>query len=147
MAYLFKQKLNIMDLAGQEFRPSKILIYEPEEYLAALYQHHLRLHSFEVMHCLALEQAKLALTGFEPDVFVFCADADNASSNATVEIWKLLRSLGADFPKLRLVSTGLNSSNDLISQLMRAGVLGHINRKLSRPQDLAVVVKSVLQQV
>jgi hypothetical protein len=142
MAYLFRQKLNILELAGREAGLRRVLIYEPEEYLGALYRHYLRMHNFDVKHCPVLGQARQAIADFEPDVFVFCADSESAGTAS--EIWKLLPYLGADFPGLRMVSTGLNSSNEIIRRLMEAGVLGHINRKLSRPQDLAIVVKSIL---
>jgi hypothetical protein len=100
------------------------------------------MHNFDVKHCPILGKARETILAFEPDVFVFCADSD--TDGLSPEIWKLLPYLGNDFPGLRMVSTGLNSSNEVIRQLMEAGVLGHINRKLSRPQDLAIVVKSIL---
>lgn len=139
MAYLFKQKLNLSELVVNSLSPKRVLIHEPEEYLAALYGHYLRQHNFDVKHCPDLEKISKVINIFKPDVLVFCADAPHLAGG----LWNLLPRLSQDFPQLRLVSTGLDSSSR-VKELMAAGVLGHINRKLSRPQDLAVIIKSIL---
>lgn len=143
MAYLFKQKLNIAELADISRRPKKVLIYEPEEYLSALYQHYLRRHNFDVKHCPDLGMIREATSSFLPDVLVFSLDGQtNPPASRSL---RLLANLVLGFPFLRLVSIGSSSHNSLVKELMTAGVLGHINRQLSRPQDLAIVVKSILQ--
>jgi hypothetical protein len=142
MAYIFKQKLNIHDLAGVVHRQKRVLVHEPEEYLSALYGHYLREHNFDVKHCPDLGKISHLIASFRPDVLVFCSDATHSLSSR--EIKKLLSGFSLELPDLRLVATGLNSSGELLRELMSAGVLGHINRKLSRPQDLVVVIKSIL---
>ena len=51
MAYLFKQKLQINELAGLSQPNFRVLVYEPEEYLGALYAHYLAAHNFDIRHC------------------------------------------------------------------------------------------------
>ena len=141
MAYLFRQKLNISELVDLAQAPKRILIHEPEEYLSALYAHYLRAHNFDVKHCPNWDKISAMVKSFRPQVFIFSADALVPHTN--VKIWGLLSGLVSDFPNLKLISTGLGNSSPL-KELMAAGVLGHINRKLSRPQDLAIIVKSIL---
>ena len=135
MAYLFKQKLNIADLVSAGQIRKKVLIYEPEEYLSALYAHYLQKHNFDVKHCPDLANLREAIVNFEPHIFVFCSDAP---------IFKLLPQLNSCLPGMHLVSTGLNCSHERLNELMSAGVLNHLNRRLSRPQDLVVIINSIL---
>lgn len=69
MAYLFRQKLYLKDLAGLSAPPKKILISEPESYLSALYGHYLEAHNFDIKHCPRLDQIKAALANFSPTCF------------------------------------------------------------------------------
>ena len=143
MAYIFKQKLNMSELSGIIENPKKVLIHEPEEYLAALYSHYLQAHNFDIKHCPNLEQIRESINSFRPDVLVFSVDASSQPA-APARIWKLLPYLRSSFPDLRLISTGLGGGN-YMPELMAAGVLGHINRSLHRPQDLGIIIKSILQ--
>ncbi len=140
MAYLFKQKLNLLELANAAHRPKRVLIQEPEEYLAALYQHYLLEHNFDVKHCPDLHNiSKFIIEGFYPDVLVFCADANFEG------VRQFLSQFSYRFPGVLLIATGISSDSELVRELMSAGVTGHINRKLTRPQDLAIVIKSMIQ--
>ena len=132
MAYLFKEQFHIFELANLAPR-KKLLIFEPEEYLAGLYALYLQ-DDFQVSHCQAFEQVKPSILNFNPHVLVYNIDHDSAV--------RALLDLKTAFPRLLLFSTGLSANK--LKELMEAGVIGHINRKFSRPQDLAVIVKSVL---
>jgi len=139
MAYIFKQKINLADLAALGQEPKKVLIYEPESELGALYAHYLRAHNFDIRHCPYLASIRQFIAEFEPHLLIFNAE----SSQALLEISRVSRNFPAGFP--RLISTGYNLSGQKIGELMSAGVASHINRKLSRPQDLAILVETILK--
>ncbi len=133
MAYLFRQKFNITDLINPA-ASKKVLIFEPEEYLAGVYELYLKEH-FLVSHTRSLDAVRPAVDVFKPHVLVFNIDGDLAI--------KFLLNLKPDFPQLLLVSTSF-AGGERVKELMQLGVLGHINRRFSRPSDLAVIVKSII---
>jgi hypothetical protein len=136
MAYLFRQKLNIEEITGIAQLRRKVLIYEPEEYLAALYMHYLRSHNFDIKDCPDLVQIKEHIASFNPELLVFSTDFQTAFSSAS--------SLSQSFPSLKIVTTGYNTDNERVSQFMGLGVLSHLNRRFSRPEDLSTIIKTLL---
>lgn len=140
MAYIFKQKLNLADLAGLDVLPKRILIYEPKDYLAELYAHYLRLHNFDIMHCPNLSEVSKMIAGFKPHLLIFCADGQDAALKTSGMISVLSRR----FPDLRLLTTAHDLSRQGINDLMGAGVVSHLNRRLSRPQDIVHIVETLL---
>ena len=141
MVYLFKQKFNFAELAGLAVLPKRILIYEPEDYLAALYAHYLRLHNFDIKDCPNLGEINEIIMSFKPHLLIFCADGVRESS----QFPGMILSLSRRFPDLHFLATGYNLSHQGIKELMSAGVESHLNRRLSRPQDITVLVKTILQ--
>ncbi len=138
MTYLFKQKLNLRELVGVEELRYKVLIYEPESYLSALYAHYLSVHNLDIKHCPNLLNIKEAIAVFAPDLLVFSYD-DDIPKQA-----KVLNHLLACFPNLKVVSIGSDIHNDCLKELMSLGIVSHINRKLTRPQDVVEVIKTLL---
>ncbi len=131
MAYLYRQKLKISDLVNLPTKANRIVIYEPEDYLGALYGHYLAYHDFDVRHCANLLELKETVSGFFPDILVFSADQGGFKLH--------LQSLTQDFPQLKVVTTAYNWTHQEIADLMSLGVLSHINRRFSRPTDLAML--------
>lgn len=141
MAYLFRQKLNISELANVQSGTKRILIYEPEQYLGALYARYLKPDNFDVQHCFDLNQLSQAVWHFQPRLLIFSADP----MGNWPKLRPVLTLITRTFPELGVISTGYNLSNDQLAQLMAIGLSGHINRRLSRPQDVAVVVQNILK--
>ncbi len=136
----FKQKLNLLDLAGLQHQPKRILIHEPESDLAALYFYYLREHNFEIQHCNSSDEIRQAVLVFKPHLLIFNVDGLGSFSKMGL----ITKILSKEFPDLNLISTGYNLNGQGLTELMSLGVTSHLNRKLSRPQDLAVLVKTVL---
>lgn len=137
MAYLIKEKFTITDLTGIRVDPNRVIICEPEEYLAALYGYHLTQHNFDVKYCLNVAGIKELLSSFSPRLLVLNIEAENLSRD-------LLFSLCRQFPNLNVITVGYNIGGEKIKKLMSDGVSGHIDRRLSRPKDLIYIVKAVL---
>ncbi len=141
MNYVFKNKLNLEDLAGLERQPKKVLIFEPRYYFAVLYRHYLQMNDFEVNYCGDADLLDSHLELFSPHVLIFSVEDCDRNPGKT----RYLRQLSQTFPGLWVVTIGNNLQQDTVGQLMAAGVCGHINRVLTRPQDLVTVVKSLLR--
>ncbi|MFI5205459.1 MAG: hypothetical protein ACHQVK_00815 [Candidatus Paceibacterales bacterium] len=142
MPYINKQKFQIHDLADIAQRPKRIVIYEPEEYLAALYAHYLRQHSFDVKHCPDLGLLKQLMLSFSPQMLVYNIEQ---TQSPKAQLNRLLK-LKTDFPDTFVITTGFNTGSEILKLLLEAGIASHINRRLSRPQDLPMIVKSILYQ-
>lgn len=140
MAYMFRQKLRLQDLAGIEQARKKVLVFEPEEYLAALYGHYLTLQELEVRHCLQIQDLRESLAGFRPHLLVFNAEPGRGFSERRA----VLVDCKKFSPELLIVTTAFNAGSKDVSELMSAGVLSHINRSFSKPHDLGLVVKTLL---
>jgi len=137
MSYLIKEKFSIADLTGIRVEPNRVIICEPEEYLAALYGYHLMQHNFDVRHCRGEKDVKELLLSFSPRLLVINIEAENLNRD-------LLFSLCRQFPSLNIITIGYNIGGEVIKKLMSDGICGHIDRRLSRPKDLIYVVKAVL---
>jgi hypothetical protein len=141
MAYIFKQKLKLSDLASLAIAPKRVLIYEPEKDLAALYAYYLSEQNFEIKHCLDFEAIRQSVINFQPNLLIFSTDSPDNLPKIRLFPVALIK----EFPSLRVISTGYNLSGQGIGELMAIGVISHINRRLSRPQDLAILVTTLLQ--
>jgi hypothetical protein len=137
MAYIFKQKLQISDLANLERPLFRVLIYEPEEYLGGLYEHYMKNHNFDIRHCVSLHEINYCLQSFEPELLVYNTDSDKDFSRG--------RMVFKNYPSLKIITTAYNISHEDARGLMALGVLSHINRRFSRPSDLATLAKTLLE--
>lgn len=141
MAYLFRQKFNVADLARIPEQKNRVLIFGFDVYLCQLYESLLCLHSLDVKHCATEESLRLALADFFPRLLLL--DLDSLGSAG--ESWLKSLYFRWDFPSLIIVTISRNLDAQSVGKLMGAGVSSHINREYSRPQDVATVVKTLLQ--
>lgn len=137
MSYLFKEKFNIADLVDYQTQVRRVVICEPEEYLAALYGHYLTQHNFDIKHCPRVEGLKEVLGSFSPRLLVLNIEANNLERNLVLNLMR-------QFPNVGVITTGYNTGGEVVKELMNAGICGHIDRRLSRPKDLIYIVKAVL---
>ncbi len=141
MAYLFKQKLTLGELVDISLPIHRILLHEPEEYLAGLYRHHLTKHNFQVEHCPSVNLLNAHILNFKPTLLVFSVDeSDNVKTSAN---WLL--HIKKQNPEIFIITTGLNTNSEILKTLLNVGVSSHINRRLSRPQDLVILAQTILK--
>jgi hypothetical protein len=141
MAYLFRQKFKVDDLANLTAEKIPVLIFSADSFLAQIYAAYLRAHNLEVKHCQDELMLKDSLLRFAPRLLL--ADANFFSSIGGN--WLGPINIKRDFPSLLVVTVGRGLGAESLAKLMRAGVSSHVDRRFSRPQDLAVVVKTLLQ--
>ena len=136
MAYIYRQKLNLSELVDLPKISRRVVVYEPNDYLGALYRHYLRAHNFDVKHCPDLLLLKETVAAFAPGLLVFCADAGRTGV--------ILKNFSQNFPSLKIVTTAYNLNQEEVSSLMAFGVQSHINRRFSRPQDLVLLARTLI---
>ncbi|MCL5666279.1 MAG: hypothetical protein M1383_00695 [Patescibacteria group bacterium] len=141
MPYIIKQKLNLLaDLAGIRQERKKVLVAEPEEYLLGLYAGYLAAQGFEVERCNNLDGIRASAKSFLPDLMVL----STGWNGYFLELVNHLAYLKNNFSGLPVVTVGYGVGSEQLKQLMLAGISGHLDRRLTKPQDIAHVVKAVL---
>jgi DNA-binding NarL/FixJ family response regulator len=80
---------------------------------------------------------EMSIRSHSPSVMVF----DTGSDPARVT---LLRNMLRQFPLLPVITTSTTVDEAFLDTLMGLGIRGHINRRYSRPQDIAEFVKESL---
>lgn len=140
MAYLFRQKLKISDLVVLEQNLQKILLAEAEEYRSALYSQYLSSETQVVLRCGDLYDLAGQIRKHSPHLLVLSVEMVPGFTRAV----SLLRRLRSDYPGLQIVTLGHGLDADEVKQLMGTGVCGHVDRRFSRPQDLAEIVRTIL---
>jgi len=139
MSYIFKQKINLKDLAALENAKNKVLLYQPEEYLGALYSHYLRFHNFDVKHCQDIANLKFHIENFQPEILIYSIEGVSTPS-----VIASLATLKKHWPNTTVVTTGFNTDAQILKHLLTAGVASHINRCHSRPEDIVTITKTLL---
>lgn len=139
MSYIFKQKLDLRELAAFEKARKRILLYQPQADLGALYSHYLKFHNFDVKHCQDIAALKEHMQSFMPEVIFYSIEGAKP-----LTVLSSLRSLKKNLPATLVVTTGFNTDAETLKQLLSAGVSSHINRCHSRPEDIVAITKTLL---
>jgi DNA-binding NarL/FixJ family response regulator len=137
--YLYRQKFDVADLAVLEDRPEKVLLVFNENFLVSLYRNYLAQHGLDAHHCADLSLLKDASLFLLPKVLIVDPQIDQLAYVA-----KVLRETMDELPLLKVITVSLDSGLEDIRSLMDIGVCGHISRRFSKPGDVAVLVKSLL---
>ncbi len=138
MPYVYKQKFNIADLVHLPPSETGVVIYEPEEYLAALYGYHLQLADFTVKFCRQFSQLPAVVRTYQPQALLL-----NPQSERMALFKPLIQLLLRDTPSLKVITISLSIEPEKIKQLMASGVVSHIDRHLTQPRDVVHIVRLV----
>lgn len=136
MNYVQKQKFNIEELLGATAQSKIVAVVEPERYLAKLYEKYLLGYGFTVMHFLPGELLGVFVERVSPKLVLL--SSDNSSAHDHIE------HIRRHNPHILLVTIAHNADQKDIERFMSHGVTSHINRKLSRPQDVADIIRGLI---
>jgi DNA-binding NarL/FixJ family response regulator len=119
-----------------------ILLAEPELESRALYYKHLSSDP-EVTVSICEEPSKLLelLSSLEPDLLIINPGENPARSLVFLQSIKKVQ------PSLRIITVGYGTPDNYLDRFMQLGVSYHINRHLSRPQDILAAAQQVLADV
>jgi hypothetical protein len=139
MAYLFRQKIDLRELAGAEYSPRLIMLAEPEEYLLALYSYYLQNYNFIVKNCADASILEEMISAHNPSLLFFNPGFYGKISQAA----SFLKKMMANFPFLQVVTIGNGVSEKELKLLMQTGIVSHIERRLSKPKDIVAVAETI----
>ncbi len=138
MPYIFKEKFKIADLAPLAGLEKKILLLDADESLLNIYGALMAGKNFEILACRSLPEVDGLARRHRPAALV--CNLDMFASPAPFV--RLLARLRRRAPEIKCITHALQLELGDLSELMSAGVFSHIERKLTRPADLAAVVKT-----
>ncbi len=140
MPYLFKNRFSIAELASIDSAVQRIVLAEPEEYLRELYAQLLANNNFRIFHSSGSAALENEIRQFSPHLLIISSNFAGADS----QLPPVLKKLKYGFPNLPVVTLGYNLDNEQLKALMSAGISSHIDRRLTRPADVVMVVKTIL---
>ena len=140
MAYIEKQKFNVHELAASRLRPIAVAIIEPDEYLAALYARYISAAHLQTHMRHDVDGIHGFIKTIQPHIIII-----NPNIQPSPKIFiSILNTIRENFPAILLVTIGLSSDSEAIKDYMDSGISSHINRAHTRPQDVVVIIKSLL---
>jgi DNA-binding NtrC family response regulator len=140
MAYVFRQKLNINDLVDHLPVAPKVLVAEIEPELGKMYCMHLADQKLQAHHCNLPDRLHIMLKEVWPDVLVCGTDFFQDHDYLVVQ----LDFVRKQHPLLKIITIGENLGVAEMKQLMRYGISGHLEKQLTRPTDVALIVRGLL---
>jgi len=141
MAYLFREKFKVSDLAVLQRRPGRlVLIMELEDYLRELYAKHFSDNDLKVVHCTRAEELFEHVRTYGPQLLLVNIDVLDRFSR----MLGLLKLVRASFSRLPVVAISSGLDVDGLKELMDIGISSHIDRRFTRPADVVHVVKAIL---
>lgn len=138
MDYIFFQHYNLETMLSER-QPKIILLAEPEPESQALYRRHLDAPDFVVNVCNDLAEIHNLLSSTLPDLLIL-----NPGANP-VRSLTILKGIKKNYPAMRIITLGYGTPEEYLDRFMQLGVSYHINRNLTRPQDVAMAARQVLQ--
>jgi len=136
MFYFQKQKFNIQELFDAAVQGHIVAVVEPERYLAKLYEKYLQACNLTVLHIQPGELVAVFVQRVRPKIVLL--SCDDKAAHGYIEV------LRRQNPHMILVTIAHNSDQEDIQRFMSQGVTSHINRTLSRPQDVAVIIRGLV---
>ncbi len=141
MYYVQKQKFNLYDLVEEAERKKRILLLEPDYYLRGLYSRYIKLGGMHVWCAENMDHCTLLVKTFEPDLALISPHSE-ADLNRFVVKLKALRS---EHEFLPVMTIGQQMPAEILGKMMNLGVTSHIEKKLNRPKDIVVVIKTFIK--
>src|ERR1051326_4455806 len=142
MTYIFKEKLNLLELSGKTTESYKVLTVGLEEDLGRLYESYLASRGLNVAHCYSFDAAHKHIETHLPHLVLI----NIAEPKPTRQLLSLLYQIKLLYPSLLIVSLGQNINHEFFKQIMSAGVCSHVDRRFSRPQDLVDIITTLLHK-
>ena len=140
MAFLYRKKLNLMDLADRRIPKKKIFLMVEDSFLRGIYSYHLLNEEYEVGGCGRVEDMQAHLGLFNPHLLLLLLSQVPSRRDIVYH----LRLARKSSPGLKIVTVGSTGQQETLNRLMDFGISAHIDRRLSRPRDVVDVVKIIL---
>lgn len=134
MKYIFREHFIFTPMENPITTIRRTLIFEPQFELAQLYAKYLTQQNMEVHICQPEDDLQELVVLVRPHLLVYNIDRG----------YGFLGQLKYIHPALVLITVADEVDEKVLDSLMALGVSGHINRKLSRPRDVAELAAQTL---
>ncbi|MBL8029786.1 MAG: hypothetical protein JNN11_00895 [Candidatus Doudnabacteria bacterium] len=140
MNYIEKQKFNLYELVGESVRKKRILLLEPEYYSRGLYARHLKLGGMHVVCAENMDHCIFMVKTCEPDLALISPHSER-DLNKFIDKLKDLRK---EHEFLPIMTIGQYLPSDILGKMMNLGVASHMEKRLSRPKDVVLIIKTFI---
>jgi hypothetical protein len=140
MPYIHREKINFRDLLHPQQKAYRIVVAEPETELFGIYDRHFSEEGLTAHHCRELSSLLGHLANLEPHVLVVSLEFREGIEHTR----RFLAHIKKYYPLTHLITVSKGGGPEHMKIPMQLGVSGHINRQLSRPQDVVMIVKAIL---
>lgn len=137
MSYFFVEKTQIPNNISDVRLGQKILVVEPEADFLGLICHVLARENFHVKPVAVVTDISTAAKEHLPEIAII------STTFLKHPEFKIFRQ-NPEFARIKLVSIGNLSEHEDLKGVMNSGFSGHLDRKLSRPQDLVKLINCLL---
>lgn len=132
MQYLFRQTYNL----NTSLNKAEVVLLEPELDLGRLYAKHLRDADYNVFQAMVSDLHQI-LAEVEPKALIYSSNLEPQT------IIKHITSIRKLYPSLHIITLSNHNEPIDVASWMEAGISAHINKKLSRPQDIVVALDQI----
>lgn len=123
-----------------ESEKKRVLLHLEEQYLSSLFLKYLEVHNFLVAECRQAPSLAEDVHQFSPHLLILGVQEEKSFDSAV----SLVASLRSRHPQLSVMTVGYNLDHEKLKILMDSGITSHLDRRFSRPQDVVVMVKTLL---
>jgi CheY-like chemotaxis protein len=140
MNYFSTQSIQLIDVLTEGRPAYRVLVAEPEDELYGIYARHLREHRFAVYRSEHLHRLEQFIAEHEPHLVLVSLHFPEGSRT----VLEALRAMRNSRPSLHIVSIGSAVDPNTLKSILSSGASSHIDRRYSRPHDIAHIAKTIL---
>jgi len=138
MNYIFTEKFIRPGLKVQNVYPKVVLVADPQPEICSIYLRHFNDASFITQVCNKYETLAGILRELDPHLLVLTLTPLKTKAEATV------KKIMVRHPFMRIITLARTESESDPRRLLGLGVVGHLNKELTRPQDIVTLAQHVL---
>ena len=139
MAYYIKQKFDIKEILNSNPEQKKVFLHEVDYFSRRLYEKSLSEAGYLVDSSENLVELLHKLAFFKPHLLILCSNG-----NEQKMFLNILSQIRNYYEYLPVLTVGNGLAHEILSEIMNLGVASHIERSLSRPTDLVLIVKNII---
>ncbi len=141
MPYMVKEKLNLLDFVGHQPQVSTILMAGVDKNLASIYRRLMIDSKVRIEWLHGMDGITQYVDFFSPRLLI----GEVTTGKQFNQTFGHIRTVRESFPSLPIISISLALEHQELEKLMDLGTVSHINRTLTRPRDVAIIIKNILE--
>jgi DNA-binding NtrC family response regulator len=139
MSYYIKQKFDIKEILNSPAMQKKVFLHEPDYFARRLYEKTLNEAGYSVDSSESLAELLHKIAVFNPHLLILSFSGEELKL-----FLNILSQIRNYYQHLPVLTVGNGLAQEILAEIMNIGVASHIERSLSRPADLVLIVKNII---